>query len=743
MTTRLTADVLGPLNLGPLVRHGADIQAICFTHDAHQRGWAGTSQQLAVCGRFHDAMLFSTASGERAFSLNVGAWVYAAAFSPDDTILALGGHSMQVMLFSVADRELVRVLQHSAPVRAISFSPEGSLVASGGRDNCATIFEVSTGERKRVLESESEVRALSFSPNGERFAVGGENKRLHVHVLKSTDGAFKTFGEATGVGTEAQIVQCLSLSSDGTLLAVGTNRKCTGSDTLGFVQVFETVNGVELTSAPIGTEPYALPTIPCDAEVRSVRFVPLRILPLMESNSKDEGQQRQLLVVADLANTIRVFDVGRSGQKSFAPPPGSAPELVPQPPSADEVHAPGARPLHTLHADHPVYDLSTAMMRDGTALVAACGGTHAAKRSAQPKGEFVVLNFSRVLAALGSPALGERSGRINDRTVGLVHQSAEETEPDASFHNRAIRVRLSPDGSLIALASSDSKGVHGHVQLRAVRRSNASPGYVKSRIVIKGHTLGRAELSVDFLHTFRFERQLPKALAFNSDGTMLAIGGRAPCVRFMGTAAPYEELFSIEVNNWVRDLAISRTVLSQTPPSAEVAAAPASRYPIAPIEFVAVASRGGKIDLHACSTRELVTSWPQNDWVNALCFSPDGDTLVAGGREGNTTMMRVLPSHASAKTVAFWAPSAKRMAASTGPRRPLATPPPPPSAFLPRDLYFGQPSPSGRTLITHAAALMHMPALRSILTHGPQEEVLLNGSHNACILLCACIRCTH
>ena len=48
------------------------------------------------------------------------------------------------------------------------------------------------------------------------------------------------------------------------------------------------------------------------------------------------------------------------------------------------------------------------------------------------------------------------------------------------------------------------------------------------------------------LHTFEFPHEVLKALAFNSDGTMLAVGGRAPCIRFYSTAAPgFEQVFSM------------------------------------------------------------------------------------------------------------------------------------------------------------------------------------------------------
>ena len=99
------------------------------------------------------------------------------------------------------------------------------------------------------------------------------------------------------------------------------------------------------------------------------------------------------------------------------------------------------------------------------------------------------------------------------------------------------------------------------------------------------------------------------------------------------------------------------------------------------------------------------------------CAVPES-ILAAGGNTGLTNFMRIVPDAAAEKTVVFWAPVVEE---SQQHSQALTTPPPPPLTFLPRELFLCQPSPSGRTLITHAAASMNVPALKSILEKSNSE----------------------
>lgn len=75
--------------------------------------------------------------------------VGAAAFSPDDTLLATATFRDQlVQLWSVPEGELVASLEHPADVSWIDFSRDGELIATSCRDNFVRFWNASTGKAR-------------------------------------------------------------------------------------------------------------------------------------------------------------------------------------------------------------------------------------------------------------------------------------------------------------------------------------------------------------------------------------------------------------------------------------------------------------------------------------------------------------------------------------------------------------------------------------------------------------------
>lgn len=99
----------------------------------------------------------------------------AAAFSPDETILALGRHEI-VCWDVVADRELAVLNGHRNEIRYLVFSRDGRTLAVGDLSDRITIWEVASSQVRRRFNSRDEgVRGLAFSPDGRLLATGGES----------------------------------------------------------------------------------------------------------------------------------------------------------------------------------------------------------------------------------------------------------------------------------------------------------------------------------------------------------------------------------------------------------------------------------------------------------------------------------------------------------------------------------------------------------------------------------------
>ncbi|MBE7385439.1 MAG: WD40 repeat domain-containing protein [Leptolyngbya sp. SIO1E4] len=116
--------------------------------------------------------------------------VYSIAFSPDQTLFAVGDSMAGIRLFRLKDGQPFTYLQgHKEGIVAdLSFSPDGKLLASSSMDNTVKLWDVQTGQCVRTLIGhEKWVRTVAFSADGQTVASGGDDDTIRLWHISNGD----------------------------------------------------------------------------------------------------------------------------------------------------------------------------------------------------------------------------------------------------------------------------------------------------------------------------------------------------------------------------------------------------------------------------------------------------------------------------------------------------------------------------------------------------------------------------
>lgn len=195
-----------------LHRYGDPISAVAVSKDG---GLFAVQTERGEVGLWEWA-------GRRVVTNFTGAGLRALAFSPTDSLLALGDRDAKgqptVSLWDIKGLTLRSTLNRTSPVRALAFSPDGKTLATF--DHRGTV-EVIDMESNRVLTQftnrpprRSEAGAVAFSPDGHRLLIGADYGL--IQMIERPSGRPDTVQTQTRDGVTA-----LAFSPDGKIFAAG------------------------------------------------------------------------------------------------------------------------------------------------------------------------------------------------------------------------------------------------------------------------------------------------------------------------------------------------------------------------------------------------------------------------------------------------------------------------------------------------------------------------------------------
>ncbi len=585
--------------------------------DAVARFGRGGSTDVAVSP---DGSLVAVAS-------NVGVWLYSAhtdeflsllssehgrmpskvAFSPDGTQVAVGYRDGSVMLWHVFIENVEAELPffvHGGSVTSVAFSPDGALLAVGSSDKSATVWNVADKAIRFTFKHEGTVRVVLFSPEGKHLATGSLDATAKLWDVE-TGQQFRSFAHSdhhTSVTFPSGYtmpynnggIRCAAFSPDGKFLATG-----------GLFQDRD----IKLWDIALGKQRWSVTQ---EESAKSVAFSPdgtlvaasfsddvVRVLRVENGKSIDLKSDKhawirrnarkppahhtsargpiefsrdgEYLISLGTDNAIRMWDIETGVNVKTLPGAGGYTETMVLSPEGDS--------------------LGISTMPDDTVEV---WGAETIARF--PHG-------TRVMAAEISDDASVLATGGKDKKVRLWRVETGELYQTLSGHVGPIRwLAFSPDGTLLVSSGThnweEQEGQDGITYIHSPRDS-VEDKTAKVWNVATGENIA----------TFKHLGQV-RAMAFSTDGTLLATSAGKTAIRSTKTWADIGTLSTVNV-----------TCLTFSTDGTRIAVGMSGKEPTVQIWDIAM-------------RKPIATFTGHKRGIRSVAFSPDSSLLASVGFDG-------------------------------------------------------------------------------------------------------------
>jgi len=135
--------------------------------------------------------------------------VRSLAFSPDGKMIAAAGGFPQregeIKIWDLQSRQLIRTLKgHTDSIYSIAWSPDGKLIASGSYDKMVKLWDVVSGKEARNLQDHIDaVFAVAFSPDGKHLASASQDRTVKIWDIATGKRLYTLSDASDGLTTLA------------------------------------------------------------------------------------------------------------------------------------------------------------------------------------------------------------------------------------------------------------------------------------------------------------------------------------------------------------------------------------------------------------------------------------------------------------------------------------------------------------------------------------------------------------
>ena len=177
--------------------------------------------------------------------------MYAAALSPDGSMLATASYDRKIVLWDAASGKQVRTFEgHNGAVFDLAFHPDGTILASASADQTIKLWHVEQGIRLDTLgQPLKEQYVVRFSPDGQHIVAGGLDNRIRVWKVVSRSKPQINPLLFARIAHEGAVIQ-LGFSSDGSkLVSIADDQSMKVWETETYTQFAGLAKQSDVTSA--------------------------------------------------------------------------------------------------------------------------------------------------------------------------------------------------------------------------------------------------------------------------------------------------------------------------------------------------------------------------------------------------------------------------------------------------------------------------------------------------------------